>query len=65
MSESEITETFLISKSMSDLDENIEDKLLEMYDSVWDDIMENANIPNQSVGDYADEKFNELKKRYV
>ena len=65
LSESEITETFLISKSMSDLDEIIEDKLLDMYDKVWDDIMENASIPNQSVGVYADEKFNELKQRYI
>ena len=50
---------------MSDLDEIIEDKLLDMYDKVWDDIMENANIPNQSVGVYADKKFSELKQRYV
>ena len=60
LSESEITETFLISKSMSDLDEIIEDKLLDMYDKVWDDIMENADDPNQSVGFYADTKFKEL-----
>ena len=63
MSESDITETFSISKSMSDLDEITKDKLLDMYDKVWDDIMENASIPNQSVGVYADEKFNELKQR--
>ena len=47
---------------MSDLDEIIEDKLLDMYDKVWDDIMENGNDPSQSVGLYANRKFEEIMK---
>ena len=62
LSGSEKTETFHVSKKRGDLDDKTEEQLSDMYDEVWDDIMENANVPNQSVGVYADAKFNELKQ---
>ena len=57
----EKTEALLISKTMDDLDEINKNKILDMYDEVWYDFIENAGyVADQSVGDFADEVFNEV-----
>ena len=46
---------------MDDLDEITKNKILDMYDKVWYDFIENAGyVPDQLVGDFADEVFNEM-----
>ena len=56
----EKTEALLISKTM-DLDEVTKNKILDMYDEVWYDFIENAGyVADQSVGAFADEVFNEV-----
>ena len=57
----EKTEALLISKTMDDLDEITKNKILDMYDKVWYDFIENAGyVADQSVGAFADEVFNEV-----
>ena len=47
----------------NELNEEIRADLVEFFDQVWDDIMENSNNPNESVGTYADTKFDILKQK--
>ena len=43
--------------------DEISNELLEISDQVWEDIMENGDNPNESVGTYADMKFDILKQK--
>ena len=45
------------------LSDEISNELLEISDQVWEDIMENEDNPNESVGTYADMKFDLLKQK--
>ena len=45
------------------LSDEISNELLEISDQVWEDIMENAGNSNESVGTYADMKFDLLKQK--
>ena len=58
---SEKDQKFMLANNV--LSEEISNELLEISDQVWDDIMENSNNPNESVGTYADTKFDILKQK--
>ena len=61
LSGSEKDQKFMLANNV--LSEEISNELLEISDQVWDDIMENSNNPNESVGTYADTKFDILKQK--
>lgn len=49
---------------MGDLDELTRNKILNMYDEVWYDFIENAGyVRDQSVGAFADEVFNKVMQK--
>ena len=62
LSETEKVEKFIFQNKAQNLDEETEGELREIFDKVWDDIMENGNDPSQSVGLYANRKFEEVMK---
>ena len=62
LSETEKVEKFIFQNKAQNLDEETEGELREIFDKVWDDIMENGNDPSQSVGLYANRKFEEIMK---
>lgn len=43
--------------------DEIRNELVEIFDQVWDDMMENSDDPNESFGTYADMKFDLLKQK--
>ena len=45
------------------LNDEIRNELVEIFDQIWDDIMENSDDPNESFGTYADMKFDLLKQK--
>ena len=45
-----------------ELNDDIRDELWETFDQVWEDIQENTTELDESVGKYADDKFDELKQ---
>ena len=45
------------------LNDEIRNEVVEIFDKIWDDIMENSDDPNESVGTYADIKFDLLKQK--
>ena len=47
----------------NEFDDEIRTELVEIFDLVWDDIMENSDNPNDSFGTYADMKFDLLKQK--
>ena len=62
LSVSEKDQKFMLANNV--LSDEITNELLENYDQVWEDIMENSNSnPNESVGTYADMKFDLLKQK--
>ena len=58
---SEKDQTFMLGNNV--LSDEISNELLKIYDQVWEDIIENSNNPNESVGTYADMKFDLLKQK--
>ena len=57
---SEKDQKFMLANNV--LSDEISNELLEISDQVWED-MENADNPNESVGTYADMKFDLLKQK--
>ena len=47
----------------NEFNNEIRTELVEIFDQVWDDIMENSDDPNESFGTYADMKFDLLKQK--
>ena len=45
------------------LNDQIRKELVEIFDQIWDDIMENSDDTNESFGTYADMKFDLLKQK--
>ena len=47
----------------NELNKEIGADLVEFFDQVWDDIIEHSDDPNESVGTYADMKFDLLTQK--
>ena len=58
---SEKDQKFMLANNV--LSDEISSKLVKIFDKVWDNIMENAYNPNESVGTYADMEFDLLKQK--
>ena len=61
LSGSEKKQKFMLANNV--LSDDISSKLVKSSDKVWDNIMENAGNPNESVGTYADMEFDLLKQK--
>ena len=47
----------------NEFNDEIRTELVEIFDQVWDDIMENSDDPNEPFGTYANTKFDLLKQK--
>ena len=47
----------------NEFNDEIRSEMVEIFDQVWDDIMENSDDSNESFGTYADMKFDMLKQK--